>query len=443
MGADVGLFFIPITKRTCGPPQRILSGDSMALNCGRICLVNNLYPPVPSGSSHFTHELSRRLAKRGHEVTVITARVQANQPELEVTEGVTIHRLPCVLMPRLRIAHNFKWMSYTFTRDNVRRFMKIIRERDVDVMHLNGHFFDLGLSAVLARRALGIPLVLTIHAWIRHPHPLYGAILRFADRHFVRRAIIRNCDELVVPDKEYQERSAHIYHRDDAHVVPYGLQYPVMAKELDQSWIERFRLDSSRVIVSLGHVHEMRDRCDLIEAMPLVLKEQPNTMLLIIGEVYYDRPVKLVEKLGLGRNVIFTGSLRRDVALSLVQRADIEAHWGRQAPPALGIACLEAMGLGKAIMTHTRSDLLGSATIENWKHLVLAPRNDKDAIAEALLKLLRDDALRRAIGENAREFVRKNYAWDAVCSRMESIYSSAIQARRMNDGPVNGSVETL
>ena len=117
----------------------------------RICLLNNLFPPVQSGSSLFTYRLAERLNARGHDVTVITAQFDKSVPSSENQQGIHIYRLPCLLLPQMSIAHNFKWMSFTFTPSNVKRIFGILTDRQVELLHLNGHIFDLALSSVLAR----------------------------------------------------------------------------------------------------------------------------------------------------------------------------------------------------------------------------------------------------------------------------------------------------
>jgi glycosyltransferase involved in cell wall biosynthesis len=397
-----------------------------------VCLLNNLFPPIPSGSSQFTYQLAQRLAARGHQVCVITARVKLDWPEVEEgANGVVVYRLPCVQLPQLAIAHNFRWFSYTYTPANIRRIMNIVQERGVEVLHLNGQIFDLALSAVSVKRRLQLPLVLTLHTPVQHPQPVFGGLLSFADRQFIRRLVIRHCDEIVAPDKICEEYIARRYERMDSHLIPYGFDFPVEVEDPDDAWIAKLGLGSRPVIASVGHVHDIRDRCDLIRAMPAVLRDHPDALLLIIGEIYTQRPVRLVEQLGLQRSVAFTGPLPRDVALGIVTLADIEAHWGTLG--GLGIASQEAMALGKPVMSAARPDLLGENRLENWKHLVIIPRGDAAAIAEAVLKLLGDEDLRQRIGRNAQAYVRQHLSWDAVCQQMESIYSLAISRNPDSD----------
>jgi glycosyltransferase involved in cell wall biosynthesis len=394
-----------------------------------ICLINNLFPPVPSGSSHFTWDLSRHLVKRGHHVVVITAHAIEDTPAEEVKDGVHIYRLPCIRLPQLKIAHNFKWFTYTFTPSNVSAVRKIIKEHGIEILHLNGHIFDLALSAIRARRRESLPLVLTVHLEITHSKPIYRSILHLADRIFVRNVLIRRCSTVVSPERNMYEYVRRVYHRE-SEIVPYGVEYPLSfeangAEEL----IKRYSIGQRPSIISLGHVHTLRDRVDLIRSMPEVLKQIPNTILLIIGQVYTNEPVKLVRELGLQDNVVFTGPLSRDTALALMQAGDVEAHW-LNVGNGLGIASLEAMALGKTVVTVCREDLLGPPIVKSWENFVPAPIEQPDEIAETLVKVLSDKSLQKQIGKAGQMLICDYFTWDKVCERMEVVYQNAIEKRK-------------
>ena len=288
-------------------------------------------------------------------------------------------------------------------------------------------FFDLSLSTVRLKRQLHLPLVITVHALVQHPNPIYGALLGFADRQFIRRLITQNADEIIAPDKDYQEFIQRRYERKSVALVPYGVEYPLVVPELDMDLVQKYGLDASPLLVSLGHVHEIRDRCDLIRAMKKFIEVFPTARLVIIGEIYTQKPVTLVHELGLEQHVIFTGPLPRKTALGIVQRADMELHWAREGIAGLGIASLESMAMGKAVMAHARTDLLGDVLLTDWEDLVIAPRDDEQKIADALIRLFKEPGLREKIARNGQRFIQKNYSWDAVCDRMENIYSSLIK----------------
>ena len=393
----------------------------------RICLLNNLYPPVPSGSSHFTHDFAHRFAKRGHDVSVITVRHKPELPELETTDGVTVYRIPCKFLPQMRLAHNFRWMSYSYTPANLRRVEKFICERDIQLIHQNGHIFDLALTAARVKRRLKIPAVMHLHANALHNNLFYDKILEFGDRYFISRFIIRHFDELVVGDINLAEYAAARYGRTDSKIFPYGMDFPIEVEDLSREWIEKYELGSKRLIVSLGHIHENRNRCDLIRSMPHVIKKFSNILLLIIGEPYYKKPVELVKELKLEKHIVFTGALPRATAMSLMKAAEAHACWSNRSNAGLGIAALESMALGIPMVTTVREDLIPGSTLESGKHLIAVTNNDEDSIARALINVLEDSNLRKTIGRNGRDFVEKNFSWEAVCLKMETIFSSLIE----------------
>src|SRR5437868_427001 len=106
----------------------------------RICMFNNLFPPIKSGSSHFTFMLSKMLAARGHEVTVVAAQIRGTASREEI-DGIEVLRLPCLMFPQLEIAHGFKYLSYTFLPWNVSRVAALCREKQFDLLHQHGQIF--------------------------------------------------------------------------------------------------------------------------------------------------------------------------------------------------------------------------------------------------------------------------------------------------------------
>ncbi|MCH7833273.1 MAG: hypothetical protein IIC55_10445 [Proteobacteria bacterium] len=71
-----------------------------------ICLVNNLFPPINTGSSFYTYAVAKSLLKRGHNVVVITNR-KDNERLIEYYKGIKVYRLPVLTLPKLEL-----WMKF-------------------------------------------------------------------------------------------------------------------------------------------------------------------------------------------------------------------------------------------------------------------------------------------------------------------------------------------
>jgi glycosyltransferase involved in cell wall biosynthesis len=96
----------------------------------------------------------------------------------------------------------------------------------------------------------------------------------------------------------------------------------------------------------------------------------------------------------------------------------------------LSILALEAFAAGTPVLVNARSEVLVEHCRRSNAGLYYA---DRDEFVECLKLMMTDDRLRRAMGRNGREYVRRNYRWDLVISKYERLFNklrSASIARR-------------
>jgi glycosyltransferase involved in cell wall biosynthesis len=96
----------------------------------------------------------------------------------------------------------------------------------------------------------------------------------------------------------------------------------------------------------------------------------------------------------------------------------------------LSILALEAFAVGTPVLVNARSDVLVEHCRRSNAGLYYA---DRDEFVECLKLMMTDDRLRRAMGRNGKEYVRRNYRWDLVISKYERLFNklrSASVARR-------------
>jgi spore coat protein SA len=118
--------------------------------------------------------------------------------------------------------------------------------------------------------------------------------------------------------------------------------------------------------------------------------------------------------------VAFRGFVPRPELVDLYYSADVFAFapiWDE----GFGIPPVEAMAAGVPIVA-TRSGAIPE-TVKDKQTGFLVSKNDPRALAESILKLLRDDDLRRKMGRAARVWVRENFIWDRVAENMYKCYS--------------------
>ncbi len=400
-------------------------GDS-SLN---ICMFSNLYYPIVSGSSTQSRYLARELVRRGHRVTFITARVQKDTPEHEIADGVEVYRIPATLMPKIPLAFNFPWLSYTFTRGNLHLLETIIRRCRPDVLHLHNHMFDLAFSAVRMGKRFNLPLVITFHTVIKHSNPLYNMILYPGDRVFLRHTVVKKAQRLICPDMNMQDYVHRAHNGVPTAMIPYGIN---LLEAPPQQKVEelrgRYGLGGKRVILSLGHVHEVRNRRDEIKALPTIRQAIPNAVLLIVGAEMSDTARRLARQVGVEDAVIFTGPRPYDEVPAYLALADIEGHLfyqDAQDETSLGIATLEAMGAGKAVFVAANVNSHGAGVLRAGENLILVAAGKPRELAQSIIDLLRDESKRQRVGQAAHKLVEEHFSWEGVCQKTLNVYQDA------------------
>lgn len=118
------------------------------------------YPPrIVGGIARVVHDLSKRLIKDGHEVTVVTYRDNADVPEYENDKGVNVYRVDNYMIH----PNNFIDWIMQLNFNMLSKATEIInKEGGFDVIH--AHDWLVTYAAKSLKNAYDIPIVATIHA---------------------------------------------------------------------------------------------------------------------------------------------------------------------------------------------------------------------------------------------------------------------------------------
>ena len=151
------------------------------------------------------------------------------------------------------------------------------------------------------------------------------------------------------------------------------------------------------VVVNVGALVGHKGQRHLIEAMPLVMREVPDAHLVIFGEGDLRAALeKQVKHLSLDKRVLLPG-FREDV-LALVKSSDLFVM--SSVTEGLGSAVLDAMAMGLAVVG-TRAGGIPEAVVGGQTGLLVEP-GAPAPLAAAIVRMLKDPALRRRYGEAGR-----------------------------------------
>ncbi len=168
----------------------------------------------------------------------------------------------------------------------------------------------------------------------------------------------------------------------------------------------------------------------LVEAIPRVLAENPDTRFIVAGSdaagdyrIYIH---DLLEKYNITNKVIFTGNVPFSELISLYQSATIVTM--PSVYEAFGIVALEAGVSGKPVVA---SDVGGiGEIIIHGKTGCLVNTKDPSVFANTMLKLLQNSSLREEMGKNAKRRIQENFTWEKISGDVERVYQKVIDLKR-------------
>jgi spore coat protein SA len=206
--------------------------------------------------------------------------------------------------------------------------------------------------------------------------------------------------------------------------------------------------DDGPVLVFVGRVSPEKGIHDLIDAMSHVVRRFPDVRLDIIGPVgalprnyivdvsddplvrdlerFYDRDYvsALTDRIGedLVDRVRFVGSMSHDEVVRHVAAADVLVNPSYS--ESFGMSLVEAMACETPVVATRVGGMQEIVTDETG---VLVERNDPRSLANAIIRLLDDDELRRAMGSAGRVRVAEVFAWDRVAEAALGVYVAVEQ----------------
>jgi glycosyltransferase involved in cell wall biosynthesis len=387
----------------------------------KVCYLTNLFPPIQTGTSYYVHYLSDAMAARGHGVLVVTC-AAAGEGMTDRQEGaVRVLRLKSLGVPRFKLFLGFDEFRLAWSPRNMSRVREALRAFQPDVIQVCGHLLDLTYLAARVAARERIPAACSIHTMIHHPHKAANVLLKALDRAVHRRLAMRKFDCLLTLDKVMEEYVARVYPDVPSMPIPWGVSF-------DFDRYEHHPSPGPLRILSVGHVTAMRSRRGLILAARLLKDEGVPFVVRIVGKVLTQKPVRLVQQLGLQDHVIFVGERPREQVLAELCECDVHAMWITN--PGVGTTGMEAMCVGVPVMMWAAEDQLGFLRTRHMEDAVLIDPEQPEGIAAALRRLSTDPALRERIGRNARALAREHFSWPRIAVRMEDVYQQVIETAK-------------
>ena len=163
----------------------------------------------------------------------------------------------------------------------------------------------------------------------------------------------------------------------------------------------------------------------MLRALPAIIRAVPTVQYVIVGSDenhYADRLRQLAQELKIAEQVHMVGF--QDAVQPFLAALDLYVH------PALmegfGIAVVEAMAMGKAVVATTTGGL--PEVVEQGETGLLVPPGDVEALAGTVIALLEDKVRREQMGHNGMVRVQERFSLAASVMQMEQLYGEVLAA---------------
>ncbi len=399
----------------------------------KILMLTWEYPPrIVGGIARVVHDLSKRLIKDGHEVTVVTYRDSADVPEYENDKGVNVYRVDNYMIH----PNNFIDWILQLNFNLVSKATEIInKEGGFDVIH--AHDWLVANAAKALKNAYGIPVVATIHATEAGRNSgIHDDTQRYIND--TEWMLTYEASEVIVNSNYMKNELQRLFGLpyEKINVIPNGINLSnFIGIERDYDFRRQYAMDNEKIILYVGRLVYEKGIQHLIAAMPKVLSNYHDAKLIIAGRGgMMDELRQEANNLGLNDKIYFTGYLDSKQVQKMYKCADVAVFPSTYEP--FGIVALEAMlaGVPTVVSDVGGLDEIVTHGVDGMK----AYAGNANSIADSITALLYDHQLATNVAKKAKQKVKEQFNWEKIAQDTHFTYEKAVcqtmaerQARQM------------
>ena len=376
------------------------------------------------------------LQKRGVEIYVTTSQYGKDVN----LNGVNIHRIPkgkfelplyisTILGKQEKLIFPesiFLWPLSSYCISRYRdEIIKEARKHLVDLVH--AHFaYPAGYAVMLAKKAMNKPLIVSLRGWdiLTEPSIKYGSRLK---KHLDNRIrnVLNASDKIMVASTTVLNEVLRIgVDKEKLVLIPNGVDIDMFNPSLDGRIIRRrLGIESGSLILFVGGLIARKGIAFLLKAMKHVVSTYPNAMLVIAGKgpqrTYLER---LAARLGISKNVIFTGEISRTEIPFFFAACDMFVL--PSITEGFGNVTIEAMATGKPVVGTCAGGTLD--IIEDGVNGYLVQPKNPSEIADRIIRLLNDHRKRETMGKEGRRIVEEKFSMNMKAKKTIEVYKSVL-----------------
>jgi len=375
--------------------------------------VIQFFAPKHGGSAMVAYELTKHLAKLGHDVIVITTDFEFDENFAKSLETVKVIPFPY----KLNLGGFLVSPSMNkYLKENIDKF---------DIIHMHNFRTYQNIITHKYAKKYNIPYVLQAH----------GSVPRIIEKKYLKKTydacygtrLLRDASSVIAVSNaevdQYLQMNVSI---EKVKIIPNSIDVDLFSNLPEKgNFKKKHNINEKHMILFLGRLHEIKGIDFLIKSYAELIKERTNVILVLAGpdDGYLERAKSLVEELTLDEHVKFTGFVNGGEKLAAFVDADVLVY------PSIfeifGLVPLEAIMCGTPVIV--TNDCGCGEIIKEVECGYLIHYGDVAGLDEALRFALEHPDINRRKVEAGREYVEEHLAWESVMKQVEEMYEGCVR----------------
>lgn len=400
----------------------------------KICVFTRISPAhgIKGGMEGHCEALSQELAKRGHQLFIITTRHPKDIIDEEHRQGVHIYYTKA---PARRYTR--RWWQ-----ESAERFQALHRDPRFDLVWSQGAGGD--YYAQRLKERYGIPLVSILHgtfggeirsalrqlSWSIDSFYYLALAARLYYHRTRRRSYIESAEAVVVVSEELREEVLRAYPVESRRVflVPNGVDEKRFRPLAEQGRVMRQRYgiaESVKVLLTVGRLERGKGVQVALQALPQISHlVGEKVALLIVGQGRYREELEqIARRAGLSSQVFFCGFVRHQELPAFYNVADLFLM-PTLMEEAFGLTVAEAMACGKPVVA---SRIGGIPTIVDDEDMLCRP-GDVEELSRKASNILANESLATRLGDRARTTICEKFTLRRMVEDTARIFEGCVKS---------------
>lgn len=382
--------------------------------------------PYVSGYSMRSKYVADNIARHGFSVKVFSSPIFSYDLQTETRDGVNYFRC----LPGFPNAmKKMPFLKEFLTVKKIKQSIDKNWNSNIGLIHAHSSALN-GFAGMVAAKKHGVPFIYEVRAlWedaAVDQNKTHEGSLRYKFIRNFETNILKKADRItVICEGLKDDIVSRGIDENKITIVPNGVDSNIF-KPLtkDKELVKKYSLEGFAVIGFVGTFFLFEGLDILIKAAPLILGKNQNVKFLIVGGGLEERRLKdMVIKLGLTKNIIFTGRVKHGDINRYYSVADILVYprlSKRITELVTPLKPLEAMALEKPVIASNVGGL--KELVKDGVNGMLFKAGDANDLSEKCLFLLNNRGYVEKIAGQARNYVIKERGWASICERYVRIY---------------------